>query len=415
MHTTRRARITIVSLLCGAACAVSAETLPPAKEANGKPAVPEAITLRLDLRLRYTYIEQSNKPDKVDVTTVRVAPGFDAKLSRELTLTAEFIHTDYIGPKRFADDPAAPSRYPLLPDPRYTGLNQATLAWVPNDDVELVAGRQALKIGNERHVSDNNFRQIPQLFDGALVRWIPFDRGALQAGYFPQLRSIFGPVQQARLAVVAFAFNPRNDVSTSLYAFRHQPEASDGNLFQYGVRDYSNATFGGTADATFTAGQVRATLTGELARQRAISGGSPLVAASYYRFGVGATLAGLTLRADHENRQSNNGQYAFQTVLSDYYAYNGNSLVFLATPKDGLRDTWLTLRYERGPFSMLHEYRWFRSDVGGKNYGRELDLNFTYKWTPQWYSRAQWARYRPELPGAVDVDKVWITLGYLLR
>jgi hypothetical protein len=264
-------------------------------------------------------------------------------------------------------------------------------------------------------VSDNNFRQIPQLFDGALVRWIPFDRGALQAGYFPQLRSIFGPVQQARLGVVAFAFNPLDDVSTSLYAFRHQPEASDGNFFQYGVRNYSNATFGGTADATFTAGQVRTTVTGELARQRAIAGGSPLVAAGYYRFGIGATLAGLTLRADHENRQSNNGQYAFQTVLSDYYAYNGNSLVFLAAPKDGLRDTWFTLRYERGPFSMLHEYRWFRSDVGGKNYGRELDLNFTYKWTPQWYSRAQWARYRPELPGAVDVDKVWITLGYLLR
>jgi hypothetical protein len=403
-------RIAILFLLSGFAYAVMAEAAPEAAEVRNEP-----ITLRLDLRLRYAWIEESNKPQRVDVTTVRVVPGIEAKLSRDLTLTAEFIHTDFFGPERFSDNFNSPSPYPVLPDPRYTGLNQAKLTWAPSADVEIIAGRQALKIGNERHVSDNNFRQIPQLFDGALVRWMPFDQSSLQAGYFPQLRSILGVQRQAKLGVFELAFNPAGGVSTSAYVFRHQPEASNGNVLSYGVRDYSNATFGGSVDATFTTGPVRTALTGELARQRAIAGGSSLVAANYYRVGIGATLNGWTLRADHENRKSNNGRYGFQTVLSDYYAYNGNSLVFLATPIDGLRDTWLTLRHERGPWSMLHEYRWFRSDVGGKNYGRELDLNFTYKWTPHWYTHAQWAHYRPELAGAVEVDKVWITLGYLLR
>jgi hypothetical protein len=372
------------------------------------------FTLRLDARFRYAWIEQSNREKKVDVTTVRVVPGIEAKLAPQLKLTLELIQTDFIGAKRFADNPAVPSPYPLLPDPRYSGLNQTMLLWTPSENVQISAGRQVVKIGNERHVSDNNFRQIPQLFDGALAQWVPFDRGALKLGYFPKIRSIFGPVQQAKLGVFEFAFNPVEDVSASTYLFRHQPAASAGNIFSYGVADYSNLTYGATVEASFDLGAFKANFTGEAARQRNLAGGSALVAANYFRAGVGATLAGWTLRADHENRGSNNGRYGFQTVLSDYYAYNGNSLVFLATPTNGLRDTWATLRWERGRWSMLHEYHWFRSDVGGKNYGRELDLNFTYKWTERWYARAQWAHYRPEARPAADVDKVWITLGYLL-
>lgn len=385
-------------------------------QAAEKPPIEEASPLKLllDFRLRYTSIEQGNKTQKVDVTTYRFAPGFEYKLSHELTLKAELIHTDFIGPKRFNDDPAAASPYPFLPDPRYTGHNQVTLTWMPTDNLQFIAGRQAVKIGNERHISDDNFRQVPQLFDGVLTRWTPFDNGSVQLGYFPVMRNILGTEEQAKLGVFELALNPFNDVSTTLYAFRHQPTASYGNHFQYGVIDYSNVTMGGTVDVSKSLGAVRATVNAEYARQQAIAGGSPDVAANYYRVGAGVTLADWTLRADHENRASNAGRYGFQTVLSDYYAFNGNSLVFYATPTDGLRDTWATLRWERGPWSMLHEYHWFRSDVGDKKYGHELDLNFTYNWTKQWYSRAQWAHYRPDEPRHVNVDKVWVTLGYLV-
>jgi hypothetical protein len=373
------------------------------------------LTLLMDFRLRYTNIEQGNKPLKADVTTLRFAPGVEVKLSPELTLKLELIHTDFIGPRRFNDATKnVPSPYPVLPDPRYTGHNQATLTWTPTADLQFIAGRQAVKIGNERHISNDNFRQIPQLFDGLLTHWTPFNNGTLLAGYFPQMRSRLGSEEQAKLGVFELALNPAKDLSTTLYAFRHQPEASLGNYFQYHVKDISNLTLGGTVDYSLALGPVRTMLNAEYARQTAIAGGSPEVAANYYRVGAGASLADWTVRADHENRASNAGRYGFQTVLSDYYAYNGNSLVFYAVPVDGLRDTWATLRYERGPFSMLHEYHWFRSDFGGKKYGRELDLNFTYNWTKQWYSRAQWAHYMKQDAGHVDVDKVWITFGYNL-
>ncbi len=399
--------LTLIFLLCFCAFGALAESADEQPDAS-------PLALKLDARFRYTRIEQSNRPEKVDVTTVRLAGGIQAKLSSQLKMTLELIHTDFIGAKRFADNPAVPSPYPLLPDPRYTGLNQTVVAWAPTENAQITAGRQVVKIGNERHVSDDNFRQIPQLFDGTLVQWIPFDSSALKLGYFPKMRSIFGPVQQAKLGVFEFAFNPVNDVSASTYLFRHQPGASPSNVFSYGVADYSNLTYGGTVDAMFDVGKVRGNFTAEAARQRSLAGGSPLVRANYYRIGAGATLSGWTMRADYETRGSNNGRYGFETVLSDYYAYNGSSLVFFATPTNGLRDTWATVRWERGRWSMLNEYHWFRSDVGGKDYGHELDLNFTYKWTEHWYARAQLARYRPDARPAADVDKGWITLGYLL-
>jgi hypothetical protein len=383
---------------------------------DGSSDVASAISLRLDMRLRYTNIEQSNKPQRVDVTTVRMVPGIEVRIAPQLTLTVDLIHTDFIGPKRYNDDPAAfASPYPLLPDPHYTGLNQATLQWTVSPQTHIIAGRQAVKIGNERHVSDDNFRQVPQLFDGVLANLAPFDGGQLTLGHFPRMRSKFGSLDRANLSVLELAFNPANDVSGSFYALRAHPPAAASNAFLYGVTDTSNLTYGATSDASMVVGPVRASVNAELARQRATSSGSPLIAATYYRVGAGATLKGWTVRADHENRGSNHGKYGFQTVLSDYYAFNGNALIFFATPKDGLRDTWATLRWEQGPWTMLHEYHWFKADASDKDYGRELDLNFTYKIDKHWYSRAQWAHYRPDARPAPDVDKVWITLGYLMR
>jgi hypothetical protein len=404
----------------GAAATLStshAQTVEPVTPGSVAAAAGQAdpLALRMELRLRYTNIDQSDKPLNVDVTTVRAVAGFSYAFAPNLRLTAELIHTDFIGPKRFDDGSSFGSPYPFLPDPRYTGLNTATLTWQPTESLEIKAGRQAVKLGNERHVSNDSFRNIPQLFDGVMVNWSPMQGAMLNAGHFVNMRSRFGPLQRANLSVFEFAMNPMENVSTTAYAIRHNPDAVASNAFLYGIPDVSNVTFGGTADANWNVGGVRLDLKAELAKQRAISTGSPLIAANYYRVGAGAGLNGWVVRADHENRASNQGKYGFQTILTDLYAYNGNALVFFANPKEGLRDSWATLRWEGGPWSMLHEYHWFRSDALARSLGRELDLNFTYHWSERGYARAQWAHYRHGEKPQPDIDKVWITLGYAIK
>jgi hypothetical protein len=388
--------------------ALASEGLPSARTSD-------PLALRMELRLRYTGIEQSDKPLEVDVTTVRAVAGFTYAFATHLRLTAELIHTDYLGRKRFDDGSSRGSLYPFLPDPRHTGLNIATLTWSPIDMLEITAGRQAVKLGNERHVSNDSFRNIPQLFDGVLMNWTPMQGAKLTAGHFINMRSKFGLRERANLSMFEFAMNPLDNVSTTLYAIRHNPDAVPSNTFLYGITDVSNFTFGGTADTQWNVGNVQLDLKAELAKQRATATGSPLISANYYRVGAGVGLAGWVVRADHENRASNQGQYGFQTSLSDLYAYNGNTLVFFANPKEGVRDSWATLRWEQGPWSMLHEYHWFRSDALARNLGRELDLNFTYHWSDRGYARAQWARYRHGDKPQPDVEKMWLTVGYGMK
>jgi hypothetical protein len=329
----------------------------------------------------------------------------------------EIIHSDFIPPKRFSDDPAAfASPYPLLPDPRYTGLNETHLTWTPTPDWSVRVGRQSMRLGNERHISDDNFRQIPQLFDGLSVRGSPADGTQLTLGQFNRLRTRFGTTESMQLTLMELATNPVRDMALAGYAIRHRPQANAFDIFRFGVADLSNWVVGAIVDGSHPlSSDVRGYYTFNLADQRSTDDAATL-RARYWRAGLGAGWRGLVVRADHEVKGSNGGRYGFQTPLSNQYAFNGNSLTFFDTPVTGLRDSWATLRWEQGPWSALSEYHWFRSDYGNRQYGREFDANVTYTISPRAYVRAQWARYRPVAGGfGTDIDKVWLTVGYDIK
>ena len=74
----------------------------------------------------------------------------------------------HFGRKRFNDDGAAAhlalSRCCPIRD--HTGVNQVFVDYAGLDALRLRAGRQVVRLDNQRWVSDNDFRQMPQLFDG---------------------------------------------------------------------------------------------------------------------------------------------------------------------------------------------------------------------------------------------------------
>lgn len=380
--------------------------------ADGQP----AMQLRLDTRIRYANIDEVGKPKRVDVITARVVAGADIAITPQLRATLEIIHSDYVPPKRFSDDPAAfNSPYPLLPDPRHTGLNEAHITWTPGQDVLARAGRQSLRLGNERHVSDDNFRQVPQLFDGLLLRAAPLPGSQLTLGQFNRLRTRFGSTESMQLTLAELAMNPVRDVSVSAYGIRHRPQATPFDEFRFGVTDVSNWVLGGSVDGSYQFGDVRTYYTLNVADQRGVSGQSQLHA-RYWRTGLGASLGGWVLRADHEVKGSNGGRYGYQTPLTNQYLFNGNALVFFDTPTTGLRDTWATLSWQGGQWSILGEQHWFRSDSGHQRYGQEFDATMIYTLNPRAHLRAQWARYRPAVGGyGTDINKLWLTINHELK
>lgn len=147
--------------------------------------------------------------------------------------------------------------------------------------------------------------------------------------------------------------------------------------------------------------------------QRPHAGGDARIKADYRRVGGGVAWRETVARVDHEIKESKRGMYGLQMPLTDFYGFNGWTLHFFNTPRQGLRDRWATLRQGWRDFTLYAEYHRFKSDFGGTDLGRELDLGLTYAWNDNATLRFQHARYDPGT-GTPDpsIRKTWITLTW---
>jgi len=368
------------------------------------------------LRPRYNRIDEERKPALTDAFTARAVAGWKSAPFHGLRMAVELIYSDRIGAKRFNDNPRQASPYPLLPDPRHAGVNQAWIDW-SGELANIRIGRQKLRLDNERFVSDNDFRQVPQVFTGVALRGRAGEVMEWRAGHFTRVRGSLGVESDLKLSFLQAGWNPAPGQALLGYLLWHdQPQ----NSTQTGLANSSHQVaglrwHGELASGAETRGRWLYHL--EAARQRAHAGGDGAIRADYLRIGAGwsGQLAGgeWTFRLDHEVKGSNGGRYGLQTPLTDLYAYNGWALQFVTTPRDGLRDSWVTVRKPLGTVEVFGEYHRFRADNGGASLGRELDVGLTWR-LPQLLGDdarliAQSARYRH--PGS-DVTKLWVTLDW---
>ncbi len=377
--------------------------------AEGSP----ALRLVLFLRPRYNVIEESDKPKKTDVGTMRTIVGLDARPLETLRLHLELLHTDQFG-KRLNDDLAqfGTSAYPLLPDPKTNALNQAYLDYLGLPDTQLRAGQQVVRMGNERLISDNDFRQIPTLFTGLLVTNTAFSETEIKFGRFERVRTALATRVPLKLTTFELARNLSPDHIGTLYGYwLNQPLVNDFT----GLDNSSHRVFGARVEGAWAlADGWTLPYTVDWAQQKAYAGGDSVINAGYSRLGLGVASANLGVRVDQEVKQSHAGRYGFQTPYSDLYAYNGWTLQLIDTPPQGLKDTWLTVRGEWRKWIAYAEYHRFHTDVGSIALARERDISLTYPLQRNVTARLQHAVFSPAsaLMGGVFVKKTWLTISY---
>jgi hypothetical protein len=371
----------------------------------------------LDLRPRYNYIEESYKPKVTEIGTIRTVIRWRSAGWYGLRLNLEAINTGHIGSKRYNPNGAdfATSPYPLLPDPDYTGVNQVYLEYNGVEDgVRVKVGRQVVRMDNQRWVSDNDFRQIPQLFDGVMASYTGIANTQLSAGYFNRLRDTSGEVEDIRLTIAHGSWTPLPGHAFGAYAYFHD-QAVTSNFT--GLANNSYRAVGVRAEGALMYGDpIEFPYTAEIAQQKPYAGGDYRIDALYWRLGAGVSAAAWSVRADYESRGSNDGRYGMQMPLTDFYAFNGWTLHFFTVPRQGLRDAWLTGRYDIGPVTLYGEYHKFRSDYASLDFGRETDLGVTWTILPNAVLRLQHGRYDPGSgqPTAPNIRKTWLTFSYNL-
>ncbi len=363
----------------------------------------------LELRPRLNRIEESDKPELAEGGTVRATVGWQTAPWHGLRLTMELLHTDHFGRKRFNDQvsqiPTSP--YPLLPDPTYTGANRLHADYAGIEGLRLRLGRQLVRLDNQRFVSDNDFRQIPTLFDGVAARYDGFENVSLFAARFGRVRNSRGETNALKLTLFNAAWNPAPGHGVAAYAYFHdQPRTANST----GYADNSHRVAGVRAEGGVRAfAGFDAQYLAEFAQQKPHAGGAAAIDARYWRLGGGLASDALSVRYDHEVRGSNAGRYGLQTPLTDLYAFNGWALRFTTTPREGLRDRWVTLRWALPRATLFAEHHRFDSDFGNLDFGRETDAGITVPVFDGAVLRLQHARYRST---QVRVDKTWLTLTY---
>ena len=332
----------------------------------------------------------------------------------DLRFTIEGIHTDRLGPKNFNDDGGLIniSPYPLLPDPQTTDLNQAFVEYSGLPATRVVAGRQRVRMDSQRWVSDNDFRQIPQLFDGIGATNTSLPYAELYAAYFSRVRTTSGVDSPLNLSLLHAAINPWPGHAVAAYAIFHdQPQ----NGAFTGFANNSYRVVGARAEGAFAlaAHRLEFPYTLEYARQDAYAGGDPRIDVPYWRAGGGVTWHNVTLRADQEVKGSNAGQYGVQMPLTDFYGFNGWTLHFFNTPRQGLKDRWATLRWPVADFLFFAEAHKFRTDFANLDFGHENDMGISWSFYDGVSLRLQHARYDPGPDGTgARVRKTWLTLTY---
>jgi hypothetical protein len=369
----------------------------------------------LELRPRWNHIEEDDKPETAQGGTVRAVAGWRSAPWHGMRITLEGIHANHWGDKRFNDNPAlgGGSPYPLLPDPRHTGVNRAFVEVSGLEGLTARLGRQRVALDNQRWVSDNDFRQVPQLFDGVTVEYAGLPAARLTTGYYSQVRATSGETDDLRLTVLNAGWNPSTDHAVGAFAYFHdQPGTAPFTGFQ----DESYRVYGARAEGVATRwGAIEVPYILEVARQRPYAGGDARIEAHYWRVGAGLATQRWSARADYEVRGSNDGLYGMQIPLTDFYAFNGWSLKWFTAPREGLRDAWLTGRWSVGKLVFYGELHRFDSDFGDIDLGRELDLGATWAIRPNAILRLQHARYDSgsgrDYPG---IRKTWLTLSYSL-
>lgn len=432
-----------------------------------------------NFRLRYEGIDQDSyqgttptakKQDNASAFTLRSLVGWQTapykNFSFGLQITDVHEFNDNFNDRRenesehnngLAAASLSKRKYPVIVDPGFTDVNQAFIDWTGIKNTRVRAGRQQLNLDNVRFIGDIGFRQNMQVFDGVSVVNKSIPNTEIFAAHFDQVRQITTELRQGNIdilnakyrispseAVIGYGYfidvanlGQNNGTTTGI-----STAAQGGNglgtsqdSVKSATTDASSKTFGARLDGMHVIDPTWKVLyTAEYAKQDDYAGGSPFIDAHYFKLGGGVVYNTWSVRIDHEKLSSNDGKYAFQTPLGTNHLFQGWADQFLATPRQGIEDTFISVSGSIEKAKLYAEYHVFKSDekfqsLGhtagnpnlGDKYGTEFDVSVAYPLSNKLLGKLEYAKfnesdvYGTTLQNAArkgDKEIFWVTAMY---
>ena len=347
----------------------------------------------LNMRLRYEEVDSDAFTEEGQALTLRTRLGYQSGKFYGFDVMGEFEDTHIVGQV----DNYAPNQtgYPVIADPEVTELNRAAISYTGSNALEgfsAIYGRQRIIYDNARFVGNVGWRQDEQTFDGAKVDYALSDF-TFSAAHLTAVNGIT-PVFDANVSSNLFNVGWKGAPGGSLTAYGYLLETDN-------VPDSNNDTWGLRYAGAFDLDAIKLLLTLEGAQQEVEAG-----ATEYYFAELGAEMAGVTVKLAQEVLGSDDGVVAFQTPLATKHAFNGWADLFLATPADGLEDTFVTVGGKLAGFKLAAIYHDFKSNEGSTDYGTEMDLLVARPIGKHYTVGLKYADYSADDFGA-DTSKYW--------
>ncbi len=374
------------------------------------------------LLYRYEDVDQANMDNKAQASTLRTTVGYRSAPYKGFSFLVEAEDITVVGDphaynnKGFEHLNNGVTDRPVVADPALTEINQAYFQW-KNDANKAHIGRREIVIGDARFVGNVGWRQNHQSYDAFAFTNSSLDFLDLSYRYISKVNHITGAV-----------------VDMSSHLINADVKIGEiGKLGLYGyMLDYtrpatyalSNATYGaefkGRADLSENFGLL---YEAEYAAQSDYGNNTGSVEATYIHLMAGAALKPVTLKIGYEvlggDAALTDNKGRFLTPLATLHKWNGWADKFLGTPGAGLNDMYFLASGKIGPVKGLAVYHIFTADDGDADYGKEFDIQFTYKASWKQTFGLKGAFYSTDaadpIPGAahsVDTNKIWVFTAY---
>ena len=404
IHTNHRALTSALCLLLATGASASADN-PPASLADaiaqGKASV--------NLRARYEGVDQTGLKD-AEALTLRTRLGFTTAAYQGLKAMVELENIASPDGDRYSQagiNPGGAGRA-VVADPEGTEVNQAWLAYT-SGKTTATAGRQRLVLDNVRFVGDVGWRQNMQTFDGFVLSDKTLDKTTLTYAYLTRINRVFGDDHaQGNWDSDSHVFNAG-------YA-----GLKAGTLTGYAyLLDFDNAaaqssaTYGVSfAGATPVSDALKFTYRAEYAAQSDYGSSALNYSTDYYTLELGLAGKPGALAIGYEKLGSDSG-VSFRTPLATLHAFNGWADMFLATPANGIEDTYVKASASLpGGIGFLAFYHKFTAARLGADYGTELDLQLTRKFGKNITGLIKYAGFDSDSASFANVDKFWLQVDF---
>ena len=363
-------------------------------------------------RLRYEGVEQEGLPEDASALTYRFRAGFETGKIFDTALLVEFDHIDDLIDD-FNSTINGKTGYPVVADPNATELNRFQLTNTSLPDTIITLGRQRIGLDDARFVGNVGWRQNEQTFDGARVQNSSLGELKVDFTYIAQINRIFGDDSAVgRWDGDSYLLNLSHPTPIgTLTGFAYQIDVDNAG----GV--FSSQTVGARLAGKQAIGTGKLGYTVSYATQSDYGSSSLDYSADYYLVEGTYSVEAVTLGAGIEVLGGDNAR-GFQTPLATLHKFQGWADKFLTTPTTGVEDIYAKAAYQVGdvgPFSgvaLTAVYHDFSADVGGADYGSELDLAASAKWDKIGIT-LKYADYSAD-DFATNTSKFWIQFDFAL-